>query len=101
MDQKNHDSITEKEPEESFESLLNRSVVPSFHLNPGEMIETVVIKITKEWVFIDSGGKLEGHIVIDEFKDDKGNITIKEGIGYAPISCPPETMKGSLPRGSR
>ena len=79
MDQKNHDFITEKESEESFESLLNRSVVPSFHLNPGERIETVVIKITKEWVFIDSGGKLEGHIVVDEFIDDEGNITIKEG----------------------
>ena len=79
MDQKDNNFVTEKEPEESFESLLNRSVVPSFHLNPGERIETVVVKITKEWVFIDSGGKLEGHIVIDEFIDDEGNITIKEG----------------------
>jgi small subunit ribosomal protein S1 len=58
---------------------LRRSVVPSFHINHGQMIETVVIKISKDWVFIDSGGKSEGHIVINEFKDDDGNITIKEG----------------------
>jgi small subunit ribosomal protein S1 len=79
MDQEKYDSGTEKESEESFESLLRRSVVPSFHINPGQMIETVVIKISKDWVFIDSGGKSEGHILIDEFKDDDGNITIKEG----------------------
>jgi small subunit ribosomal protein S1 len=79
MDQNKHDSITDKESEESFESLLRRSVVPSFHINHGQMIETVVIKISKDWVFIDSGGKSEGHIVINEFKDDDGNITIKEG----------------------
>ena len=79
MDQNKHDLITEKESEESFESLLRRSVVPSFHINPGQMIETVVIKISKDWVFIDSGGKSEGHIAIDEFKDEDGNITIKEG----------------------
>jgi small subunit ribosomal protein S1 len=79
MDQNKHDSVTEKESEESFESLLRRSVVPSFRINPGQMIETVVIKISKDWVFIDSGGKSEGHILIDEFKDDDGNITIKEG----------------------
>src|SRR4030042_304247 len=79
MDLKNYDVIPEKEPKESFESRLRRSVVPSFHLNPGQMIETVVNKISKDWVFIDSGGKSEGHIVIDEFKDEDGNITIKEG----------------------
>ncbi|OGP96875.1 MAG: 30S ribosomal protein S1 [Deltaproteobacteria bacterium RBG_19FT_COMBO_46_9] len=79
MDKNNHDLIIEKESEESFESLLRRSVVPSFHINPGQMIETVVIKISKDWVFIDSGGKSEGHIEIDEFKDEDGNITINEG----------------------
>ena len=79
MDQNKHDSITEKEYEESFESLLRQSVFPSSHINPGQMIEAVVIKISKDWVFIDSGGKSEGHIVIDEFKDDDGSITIKEG----------------------
>lgn len=79
MDKNKDDLITEKESEESFESLLRRSVVPSFHINPGQMIETVVIKISKDWVFIDSGGKSEGHIAIDEFKDEDNNIIIKEG----------------------
>lgn len=78
MDQDNQDFFAEKS-EENFEELLNQSVVKPVHLNPGEKVETIIIKITKEWVFIDLGGKSEGYIVIDEFIDDEGNLTIKEG----------------------
>jgi len=39
----------------------------------------VVIEITREWVFINLGGKSEGYISINEFVNDEGNITIKEG----------------------
>ena len=79
MDKDNQDFDTEAESEESFEELLNQSIVGPIHLNPGEKVEAVIAKITKEWVFIDIGGKSEGCIVIDELLDDEGNITIKEG----------------------
>ena len=69
----------EPESEENFEELLNQTNVSLIHLNPGEKVEAVVIKISKEWVFIDIGGKSEGYIPIDEFVDDEGKITIKEG----------------------
>lgn len=78
MEQDNQDFFAEKS-EENFEELLNQSVVKSVYLNPGEKVESVIIKITKEWIFIDLGGKSEGYIVIDEFIDDEGNITVKEG----------------------
>ncbi|MBW2616589.1 MAG: 30S ribosomal protein S1 [Deltaproteobacteria bacterium] len=78
-DNKDFDTETETESEEDFEQLLNQTNVGPVHLNPGEKIESMVIKISKEWVFIDIGGKSEGYIPIDEFLDDEGNIAIMEG----------------------
>ncbi len=72
-------SDIETESQESFEELLNQTDVSPIHLNPGEKVEAVVIKISKEWVFIDIGGKSEGYIPVEEFVDDEGDITIKEG----------------------
>ncbi len=79
MDKENHELSTETESEESFEELLNQSSVGPVYLNPGEKVEAVIIKITQEWIFIDLGGKSEGYIVVTEFMDDDGNITVKEG----------------------
>ena len=79
MDQDNQDFNTETESEESFEELLNQSVVEPVHLTPGEKVDAVVTNITREWVFIDLGGKSEGYIAVNEFVDDEGNITVKEG----------------------
>ena len=79
MDKDNQDYNTDTEPEENFEELLNQSHVKPIHLNPGEQVEAVVSSMTKEWVFIDLGGKSEGYIAINEFMDDEGNTTIKEG----------------------
>lgn len=66
-------------PEESFEQLLNGSGFEPGYFTPGEKIEARVIKITKEWVFIEAGGKSEGAIGIREFLDKEGNLTAKEG----------------------
>ncbi len=79
MSQDNKNSLTETESEESFEELLNKSIVEPVYLSPGEKVEAVVSQITRQWVFIDVGGKSDGYIVINEFIDDEGNITIKEG----------------------
>jgi small subunit ribosomal protein S1 len=78
-DNKDFDADTDIESEENFEELLNQTNVSPVYLNPGEKVEAVVIKISKEWVFIDIGGKSEGYIPKDEFVDDEGDITIKEG----------------------
>lgn len=65
--------------EENFEALLNQSVVTPVRLNPGEKVGAAILKITDQWVFIDIGGKSEGLISIDEYKDSDGNITVREG----------------------
>jgi len=79
MDRNDKDIITETESEENFEELLNQSFGIQVRFNPGEKLEAVITKITKECVFIDSGGKSDGYIAINEFLDDEGNISIKEG----------------------
>jgi len=79
MDQDNKNSFTETESEENFEQLLNQSIGEPVHFNPGEKVEAVIVQITRECVFIDVGGKSDGCIVINEFVDEEGNITIKEG----------------------
>ncbi|MFC1821867.1 30S ribosomal protein S1 [Thermodesulfobacteriota bacterium] len=79
MDKDNQDFMNEGESEENFEELLNKSMVGPVRLSPGENIEAAVATITKEWIFIDLGGKSEGYMDINEFINDEGDITIKEG----------------------
>ena len=79
MDQDNNNGFIETESDENFEELLNQSIGELAHFNPGEKVEALITQITKEWVFIDVGGKSDGCIAINEFIDDEGNITIKEG----------------------
>jgi small subunit ribosomal protein S1 len=79
MNEENEGQVIDTDPEESFEDLLNQSLVGPVYLNTGEKVKAVISNITKEWVFIDLGGKSEGYIPIDEFRDDQGNAAIKEG----------------------
>jgi small subunit ribosomal protein S1 len=79
MEQEDKNLKTENESEESFEDLLKQSTVAPVRLNPGEKVKTEVIKITDEWVFIDLGAKSEGSISADEFLDEEGRVTLKEG----------------------
>jgi small subunit ribosomal protein S1 len=79
MEQEDKSLKTENESEESFEDLLKQSIVAPVRLSPGEKVKTEVIKITGEWVFIDLGAKSEGSISVDEFVDEEGRMTLKEG----------------------
>ena len=62
MDEDTKDSDTETELEENFEALLDQSMVELVRFNPGEKVEAVIIKITRDWVFIDLGSKSEGQM---------------------------------------
>ncbi len=46
---------------------------------PGQMVETTVVAISSDTVFIDLGLKSEGFVDKSEFTDDAGNVSIKEG----------------------
>ena len=61
-----------------FEALLNESESAGFVL-PGEIVTGTVVRVGREWVFVDLGGKSEGVIAVTEFKDEDDEITIKTG----------------------
>jgi len=74
--------MTEKENnnETSFEELLRTSFeTPGRKLFPGDKVSGKVLKVSKDTIFVDLGGKSEGIADIQEFLDKKGNLTIKEG----------------------
>jgi len=74
--------MTEKEMNEetSFEELLKASSEgPGRKVFPGDTVSGKVLKISKDTVFVDLGGKSEGIADIQEFLDKGGNLTIKQG----------------------
>jgi len=74
--------MTEKEMEEkeSFEELLKASFEsPGRKLFPGDKVSGKVLKISKDTVFVDLGGKSEGIADIQEFMDKARNLTLKQG----------------------
>lgn len=79
MEQEDKDLDAEIQPEESFEDLLEQTLVALVRLNPGDKVEAEVIKISSEWVFIDLGAKSEGCIALDEFVDEEGRVALEEG----------------------
>jgi len=79
MEEKSKDMGTETHTEESFEELFNQSFVEPAYFKPGDRVKAEVITIMKDWVFIDLGGKSEGAIAADEFLDDEGRCSVKEG----------------------
>ncbi|MCQ2248478.1 MAG: S1 RNA-binding domain-containing protein [Treponema sp.] len=46
---------------------------------PGQLVETTVVAVTGDTVFIDLGLKSEGFVEAADFKDENGNVTVKEG----------------------
>lgn len=48
-------------------------------LRPGQKIEATVVRIAKEWIFLDLGAKSEGSVARNEFSDAEGNLTVAEG----------------------
>ena len=74
--------MTEKEinGDPSFEELLKASFeTPDRKFFPGDKISGKVLKVSKDTIFVDLGGKSEGIADIQEFLDKKGILTIKEG----------------------
>lgn len=77
MDNDNREELETEE--ESFAAMFERSQKDSGHLAPGSKVEATVLKITKDWVFLDTGRKGEGVLDIKELTDGDGNVTVKAG----------------------
>ena len=70
----------EFEAEASFAELFEAShKTPGRDLFPGETVSGKVIKIGKDTIFVDLGGKSEGIVDVKEFLDEEGTLAIKVG----------------------
>ncbi|HEY6010746.1 MAG TPA: S1 RNA-binding domain-containing protein, partial [Nitrospirota bacterium] len=67
------------ENEENFADMLEKSFKKQGRLEPGQMVEAMIVKISPEWIFLDLGGKGEGYLERKELADEAGNLTVKEG----------------------
>jgi small subunit ribosomal protein S1 len=70
---------SEENDGESFAELFEKSATRTNWLEPGQKLTARVLKISDEWIFIDTGQKGEGVVDRKEFLDLDGNITVKEG----------------------
>lgn len=78
MIEKENDTI-ESPDEESFADLFEKSFKTPERLAPGQQVTATILKITNEWIFIDTGRKGEGVLDRKELLDDEGNLTVREG----------------------
>jgi small subunit ribosomal protein S1 len=74
------EQVIEEDAEgESFAELFEKSAKQSNWLEPGQKLTARVLKVSAEWIFIDTGLKGEGVVDRKEFLDLDGNVTVREG----------------------
>jgi small subunit ribosomal protein S1 len=64
---------------ESFAKLLEKSSARNMRLAPGQKVKARVVSISGDLVYIDLGGKSEGVIALEEFRENDGAVRIAEG----------------------
>lgn len=70
----------EEEEDISFAELFEQSSqTPGARFSLGDRVSGTIVKISKETVFVDLGGKSEGTADLKEFLDEEGNPTVHEG----------------------
>jgi small subunit ribosomal protein S1 len=72
-------AVNEDNDGESFAELFEKSAKKTNWLEPGQKLTARVLKVSAEWIFIDTGQKGEGVVDRKELLDLDGNITVKEG----------------------
>jgi len=63
----------------SFAELFEKTRVQRDFLKPGQKIEATIVKIGRDWIFLDLGGKSEGYLDRKELTDEEGRLSVKEG----------------------
>ncbi len=69
----------EHDTENSFASLFENSLAKMDRLQPGQMVETRIVSISNDCIFLELSGKSEGVLARAELTDQDGNLTVKEG----------------------
>jgi small subunit ribosomal protein S1 len=75
----NNQSANMANNEESFADMFEKSFKKQGRLEPGQMVEAMIVKISADCIFLDLGGKGEGYLDKKEMIDETGNLTVKEG----------------------
>ncbi|MFH1215272.1 MAG: 30S ribosomal protein S1 [Pseudomonadota bacterium] len=65
--------------EMSFAEMFQETESAVEQLVPGQKVKAEIVRISKEWVFLDLGGKSEGSMSLAELLDKEGEPTVKEG----------------------
>ena len=63
----------------SFADLLAQQEEGPGRFEPGQQVEATVVRISKDWIFLDLGGKSEGSLSKGELVDKDGQLAVKEG----------------------
>ena len=63
---------------ESFAELFEQSLA-SQEMRQGEVITAEVVRVDYNFVVVNAGLKSEAYVPIEEFKDDKGEVTVQPG----------------------
>lgn len=72
-------SINEtNKPAESFAELLEESFA-RHEMRQGEVVTAEVIRVDYNFVVVNAGLKSEAYVPIEEFKDDRGEVTVQPG----------------------
>jgi small subunit ribosomal protein S1 len=69
--------------EQSFADLLEKSYVEPVQYEPGQKIIVPIVRIGREWTFLNLRGKSEGYFATSEIRDEKGNLEVQEGDNIA------------------
>jgi small subunit ribosomal protein S1 len=78
MDTNKH-AVDAVQGEENFAEMFEKSFKKQGRLQPGQMVEAMIVKISPEWIFLDLGGKGEGYLDKKELVDEEGKLGVKEG----------------------
>jgi small subunit ribosomal protein S1 len=65
--------------EENFAEMLENSFTGVDSFEPGQLLETEIVSISNDCIFLQLSGKSEGILELAEMTDKEGNFTVKEG----------------------
>ncbi|MDC7222462.1 MAG: 30S ribosomal protein S1 [Spirochaetales bacterium] len=65
--------------EESFAELFEKSTIKNDYLEPGQAVDTEIVAIAGDTIFLQLNGKSEGVLAAEEMTDKEGNLTVAEG----------------------
>ena len=81
---------------ESFAQLFEESLAKQ-EMRQGEVITAEVVRVDYNYVVVNAGLKSEAYVPIEEFKDDRGEVTVQPGDTLTSIAASAGTDVASSP----